>query len=55
MKKCKYCRYSYCGDECDVSGMNCRKNKVIKITELDKVHKFCPGYRFSLLKFLYWL
>ena len=55
MKKCKYCSYSYCGDESDVSSLDCRKNKSLKITELDRVHVFCNGYKFSLLKFLYWL
>ena len=55
MKKCKWCKYCYCADESDVSGLDCRKNKALKITELDRVHVFCSGYKFSLLKFLYWL
>jgi hypothetical protein len=55
MKKCKYCRYLYCADESDVSGLDCRKNKSLKITELDRVHIFCSGFKFSLLQFLFWL
>jgi len=54
IKCCRYCRFCYCPDESDVSGLYCNKNKIIKITDSDKIHKFCFGnYRFSLLKFLF--
>lgn len=51
-KKCRYCRYCYCGDEADVSGLDCRKNKLFRIVETDKVHPYCDNYKFSLLKLL---
>jgi hypothetical protein len=51
-KKCKYCKYCYCGDESNVSNMDCRKNKTIKITDLDRIHIFCSGFKPSLLKIL---
>jgi len=50
-KTCRYCTYCYCGDESDVSGLDCRKNVQIKIIELDKVSD-CDNYKFSLLKLL---
>ena len=52
MKKCCYlCRFCYCSDESDVSGLDCEKNKVIKITDVDKVHELCEGqFKLSLLK-----
>lgn len=50
MKKCcDLCRYLYCSDESDVSGLDCEKNKVIKITEVDKQHLLCPGFKPSIL------
>jgi hypothetical protein len=52
MKKCCYlCRFCYCSDESDVSGLDCEKNKVIKIIDMDKVHELCEGqFKLSLLK-----
>ena len=50
-KKCRYCKYCYCSDESDVSGLDCRKNVQIKIIELDKVLD-CDNYKFSLLKLI---
>jgi len=52
MKCCERCRYLYCTDESDVSGLDCEKNKVIKITELDKQHLLCPGFKPSILEIL---
>jgi len=53
MKKCRYCKYCYCGDTSDVSGLDCKINSLIKITEPDKIHCICLGYKFSLLKLLF--
>lgn len=53
MKKCKYCKFCYCRDISDVSGLDCEINPLIKITELDKIHYLCSGYKFSLIKFLF--
>ena len=54
IKSCRFCRYSYCADETDVSGLSCEKNNIIKIIELEKVHELCFGnYKFSWLKFLF--
>ena len=53
-KCCKFCRYSYCGDETDVSGFNCEKNSVIRIINTDKAHELCPGFNFGLMKLLFW-
>jgi len=55
MAKCRYCKYCYCSDSSDVSGLNCRQSPIIKITELDNIHFLCRGFKFSLLKFLFGL
>lgn len=55
LRKCKTCKYSYCGDLSDVSGFNCRKFKTFKIINLDIIHPFClDGFKFSFLNILYW-
>ena len=51
-KTCRQCKYCYCSDESDVSGLDCRKNVMIKIIELDKVID-CDNYSFSLLKLIF--
>jgi hypothetical protein len=53
MKKCRLCRYCRCTDESDVSGLDCEKNKVLRITNTEETHELCPGYKFSLLKLLF--
>jgi len=53
-KYCRLCRFCYCVDESDVSGFDCEKFKLLKITDLDKVHQLClNGFRLSLLKLLF--
>ena len=52
-KCCRYCKYCYCGDESDVSGLDCSKNVILRVIELDKVHPFCDNYSFSLLKLIF--
>jgi hypothetical protein len=50
-----FCKYSYCADESDVSGFDCRKNKTIKLTELDQLHPYCMNnFKLSLWRVIYW-
>lgn len=51
-KKCRYCKYCYCGDESDVSGFDCAIIRTLKIIDLDKVHEYCDNYKFSFWKLL---
>jgi len=53
MKKCRYCRYCYCGDTSDVSGLDCEIITNIKIVDPDKRVEYCKSYKFSLIKFLF--
>jgi hypothetical protein len=54
-KCCGLCRYSYCRDESDVSGFDCEKFKLLKITELDRIHSYCKdNFKLSLLRIFYW-
>lgn len=55
LKCCMFCKYSYCADESDVSGFDCRKNKTIKLTELDQLHPYCMNnFKLSLWRVIYW-
>jgi hypothetical protein len=55
IKCCGLCRYSYCSDTFDVSGFDCKKCKVLKITELDKIHPLCKNeFKLSLRRIIYY-
>lgn len=55
MKKCcGFCKYSYCADLSDVSGLDCEKFKTLKIKDLNQIHPFCiDGFRWSIIRILY--
>ena len=54
-KCCGLCKYSYCSDESDVSGFDCIKNPVLKITDLDSVHPLCyNGFELSKWRIISW-
>ncbi len=48
IKSCRFCQYCYCADTEDVSGLDCKKHSVLKITDLDKKHLFCPGFKTNI-------
>lgn len=54
IKCCRYCKFCYCADESDVSGLSCSIQKWIKIVNPEILHPYCGNFfRFSLLKFLF--
>ena len=54
-KPCAWCKYLYCKDSSDVSGLDCEKNPVFRITNPNQEHPLCFEFKFSLWKYLFGL
>lgn len=53
IKTCGYCKYCYSADTSDVSGFDCRKRPILKITDLDNRHSLCPGFKTNIMVLLW--
>jgi hypothetical protein len=53
-KSCRFCKFCYCPDLSDVSGLYCFKNKTIRIIDPDKIHDYCnDDFEFDMFRLFF--